>query len=282
MGTDIDQEEFDERDYARFAGRLEECLAVLAQLLNRPGFGTGPATIGAELELFLIDGAGRPLPRNQAIRAAAADPRITVELNRCNLELNASPALLAGQPFTALGGELNLLADRVAHAARDHRGRVAVIGILPTLSLADLGPVMMTDLPRYRDRSVIAPGSRSAGMRVGRMPMTATRPPWSLAAWATRSASRFSSPPSAVNGRPASNAGEALSSRLQRFSSSVTRGSATAARMAWLRGSGRPALSMRNSSSSAPMVAGPAPKPGWLSSCPSTVRHSSSRWAKRA
>jgi hypothetical protein len=79
-----------------------------------------------------------------------ADPRVTLELNRFNLELNASPALLAGRPFAALGGELNLLADRVTHAARDHGGRVAVIGILPTLSPADLGPGAMTDLPRYR------------------------------------------------------------------------------------------------------------------------------------
>ena len=150
MGTDIDHEEFDEHDYARFAQRLEECLTVLGQLLSQPGFGAGPATIGAELELFLIDSAGRPLPRNQAIRAAVADPRVTLELNRCNLELNASPALLAGRPFTALGGELNLLADRVAHAARDHGGRVAVIGILPTLIPADLDPGAMTDLSRYR------------------------------------------------------------------------------------------------------------------------------------
>ena len=150
MGTDIGKEEFDERDYARFAERLEECLAVLAQLLNRPGFGTGPATIGAELELFLIDRAGRPLPRNQAIRAAVADPRVTVELDRFNLELNASPAMLAGRPFTALGGELNLLVDRVSDAAKDHAGRPALIGILPTLSLADFGPGTMTDLPRYR------------------------------------------------------------------------------------------------------------------------------------
>src|SRR5215471_2816371 len=150
MGTDIDQEEFDERDYARFAGRLEECLTVLGQLLERPGFGTGPATIGAELELFLIDAAARALPRNQAIRAAVADPRVTLELNRCNLELNASPAVLAGRPFTALGGELNLLADQVAHAARDHGGRVALIGILPTLGLVDLRPAMMTDVPRYQ------------------------------------------------------------------------------------------------------------------------------------
>ena len=97
MGTDIDHEEFDEHDYARFAQRLEECLTVLGQLLNQPGFGVGPTTIGAELELFLIDSAGRPLPRNQAIRAAVADPRVTLELNRCNLDLNASPALLAGR-----------------------------------------------------------------------------------------------------------------------------------------------------------------------------------------
>lgn len=150
MGTDIDQEEFDERDYARFAERLEQCLSTLGQLLERPGFGAGPATIGAELELFLVDGAARPLPHNQAIRAAVADPRVTVELDRFNLELNASPAVLAGRPFAALGGELNVLLDRVASAAKDHAGRPAIIGILPTLRVADLGPGVMSDVPRYR------------------------------------------------------------------------------------------------------------------------------------
>jgi hypothetical protein len=59
MGTDIDKEESDERDYPCFAERLEECLSVLVQLLNRPGFGAGRATIGTELEQFLIDGAAR-------------------------------------------------------------------------------------------------------------------------------------------------------------------------------------------------------------------------------
>jgi gamma-glutamyl:cysteine ligase YbdK (ATP-grasp superfamily) len=150
MGTDIAREEFDERDYSRFRERLECCLSELGQLLERPGFGVGPATIGAELELFLVDAAARPLPHNQAIRAAAADSRVTVELGRFNLELNASPALLAGRPFAALGDELSLLLDRLAHAAGDRGGRLALIGILPTLSNADLGPGMMTDMPRYR------------------------------------------------------------------------------------------------------------------------------------
>jgi hypothetical protein len=150
MGTDIDQEAFDERDYPRFAERLEEGLSALGQLLDRPGFGAGPATVGAELELFLVDGTARPLPRNQDVCAAVADPRVTVELNRFNLELNASPVLLAGRPFAALGGELNVLLDHVAGAAKDHAGRLALIGILPTLSQADLGPGMMTDTRRYR------------------------------------------------------------------------------------------------------------------------------------
>jgi len=39
-------------------GRLDECLVALGRLLQRPGFGTGPATVGAELELFLVDGQG--------------------------------------------------------------------------------------------------------------------------------------------------------------------------------------------------------------------------------
>jgi len=150
MGIEIDQEVFDERDYLRFAERLGECLCVLAQLLERRGFGVGPVTIGAELELFLIDGAGRPLPRNEAVRSAAADPRVTIELNQFNLELNASPTPLPGRPFSALGGELNLLLDHVATVARHYEGWPALIGILPTLTRADLGPGMMSDAPRYR------------------------------------------------------------------------------------------------------------------------------------
>ncbi len=102
MGRDIDTDEFDERDYAVFRDRLNTSLQVLGPLLERPGFGVGPATIGAELELVLVDGEGLPLAENKAIHAAVADPRVTFELHKFNLELNASPTLLAGQPFRTL------------------------------------------------------------------------------------------------------------------------------------------------------------------------------------
>jgi hypothetical protein len=150
MGEGIERETFEEADYARFGERLTQCLTTLGRLLERPGFGVGPATLGAELELFLVGGAARPLPLNQAVRAAAGDPRVTVELDRFNLELNTTPTLLTGRPFTVLGEELGLLLGRVADAARAYGGRLALIGILPTLRHADLHAGAISDLPRYR------------------------------------------------------------------------------------------------------------------------------------
>ena len=150
MGKDIDRETFDQLDYTRFQQRLQQCLSTLGRLLQRPGFGVGPATLGAELELFLVDDAARPRLRNQAVRAAAADPRVNLELDRFNLELNATPTPLAGRPFAVLGEELRLLLEHVADAARAHGGRPALIGILPTLGHADLHPGVISDVPRYR------------------------------------------------------------------------------------------------------------------------------------
>jgi hypothetical protein len=149
MGKDIVKATFDESEYRLFRERLEESLALLGEVIRQPGFGVGPVTIGAELELALVNGEGRPLPYNEAIRADIGDSRITLELNRFNLELNASPVPLAGRPFAALGNELSMLLGLVTEAAAALGGRPAVIGILPTLTSADLSQAMITDAARY-------------------------------------------------------------------------------------------------------------------------------------
>jgi hypothetical protein len=74
MGLSIDRERFDPVDYRRFERRLDECLLALGRLLGRPGFGVGPTTVGAELELFLVDAQGRALPRNQEVRGGDGRP----------------------------------------------------------------------------------------------------------------------------------------------------------------------------------------------------------------
>src|SRR5262249_5361846 len=84
------------------------------------------------------------------VLAQTVDPRVTVEIDRFNLECNTRPGPLAGRPFSMLSQELSGALDEVSRAAATQGGRVATIGILPTLRQSDLGPGAMTDLPRYR------------------------------------------------------------------------------------------------------------------------------------
>jgi hypothetical protein len=99
VSQDIPREDFSEADYARFSERLEESLEAMATVLARPGFGAGPTTLGAELEVAVIDEVGRPLPVNRAVLAGALDPRISLEIDRFNLEINTRPVPLAGCAF---------------------------------------------------------------------------------------------------------------------------------------------------------------------------------------
>ncbi len=166
MGLAIDREHFGEDDFQRFAERLEASLVALRGLLDRPSFGGGPASLGAELELFLIDARGRPLPRNDAVLAETVDPRVTVELDRFNLECNLRPAPLAGRPFDALAREIHDALGEVRRAAHRQGGRIAMIGILPTLRAEDLQSASMSDMPRYRALSAALQRLRLEPFRV--------------------------------------------------------------------------------------------------------------------
>lgn len=157
MGLDIDREHFDDRDRARFQVKLAQELAALEALLQRSGFGVGPLSIGAELEVSLVDGAGTPLPINRTVLAATLDPNVTLELDRFNLEINTQPVALAGRPFAALGEELTRGLDAIGGAAADHGGHVVAIGILPTLAASDLTSAALSDSRRFR--------ALSAGLR---------------------------------------------------------------------------------------------------------------------
>ncbi|QRK09120.1 glutamate--cysteine ligase [Archangium violaceum] len=166
MGLQIHKETFDAEDHERFARRLAESLEVLRTVLERPGFGVGPRTIGAELEMFLVDAAGFPLPVNRQVLSQTVDPRVTVEIDRFNLEVNLRPGPLAGRPFTALREEFESALAEVRRAAATQGARVAVTGILPTLREADLGSASLTGMPRYRALSAAIRNRRQEPLRV--------------------------------------------------------------------------------------------------------------------
>jgi len=150
MGFEIERECFEESDYDRFSEKLRSSLAALGHMLRRPSFGVGPTTIGAELELHLVGKDGRPAPVNRAVLAAALDERVTLEMNRYNLEINARPVPLSGRPFEKMAAELADTLGVARAAAREHGADTVMIGILPTLTEADLRSSALTDRCRYR------------------------------------------------------------------------------------------------------------------------------------
>lgn len=150
MGLAIDRDQFDEADYHAFAARVRQNLDALRALLQRPGFGVGAPSLGAELEMYIIDSEGYPAPINDRLIDACGDPQLQPELNRFNLEYNLSAVAAAGNPFSALQAEMTAALGRLNQTASAYGARVVPIGILPTLRRQDLAPQAMTDIPRYR------------------------------------------------------------------------------------------------------------------------------------
>lgn len=150
MAQGIDREQFTNDEYAHFQSRLRENLAALRLVLARPGFGDGATTLGAELELCIVDDCGRAKGVNREILKEHIDPHLTLELNKFNLEYNLTPVAADGMPFTALEQELTLALASINATAQALGARVIPIGILPTLTPDDVARTALTDFPRYR------------------------------------------------------------------------------------------------------------------------------------
>ncbi len=150
MGIEIDSDHFDEIDFARFRERLRAGLTTLEEVLARPGFGEGPRTLGAELELFLIGDRAQPLPVSRQVVRDAEDPQVTPEMGVYTIELSTPPVALADRPFTALGTRMREAMGGIRARAAKYGARAVPISILPTLDREHFGPGSITDLPRYR------------------------------------------------------------------------------------------------------------------------------------
>jgi gamma-glutamyl:cysteine ligase YbdK (ATP-grasp superfamily) len=149
MGIEINQRAFSSGDHDRFGERLESQLSTLAGLLKKPGFGQGAQTLGAELELYIVDEDGHPAHLNQELLASLQDPQLTLELNRYNLEFNLSPQHFADKGLYATEQEMLEKIAALSQVADSHRASIVPIGILPTLESGHFGRHALTDRVRY-------------------------------------------------------------------------------------------------------------------------------------
>jgi hypothetical protein len=149
MGQNIPTPIFTPGCYDAFASKVRQELEVLRQLLNTPGFGEGAASVGAELEFYIVDQYGRASSINQDLLELSTSDQWQPELNQFNIEYNLKPQPLAGSPFSRFTDEVTPAITQMNTHAQAFNSRLVPIGILPTLSRADVGTDSMTSLPRY-------------------------------------------------------------------------------------------------------------------------------------
>ncbi|MEP7344443.1 MAG: glutamate--cysteine ligase [Gemmatimonadaceae bacterium] len=149
MARPIDRTTFEDAEYDAFGVRLESNLRALRGLLSRPGFGEGDVSLGAELEMSIVDRHARALGVNREVLARSNDPRLALELDHFNLEYNLTPVCARGHPFARLEAEAASALNETNRLAGPLGGRIVPIGILPTLTEEDLEIGALTDEPRY-------------------------------------------------------------------------------------------------------------------------------------
>jgi CBS domain-containing protein len=149
MGEQNVQLNKDESTHQAFMKSLLGEVHALEAMLNSALIESGVHRIGAEQEMFLIDRAHKPATRALEILEVIDDPRFTHELGLFNLEANLAPLDLGGDCLSRLEAE----AQEIYRHARETAARfdcdIALVGILPTLTKANLGLESMVPTPRY-------------------------------------------------------------------------------------------------------------------------------------
>jgi gamma-glutamyl:cysteine ligase YbdK (ATP-grasp superfamily) len=151
MGRDVAAVAITKEDRRLYREKIRRCLEALSAMLRDDRFEDDRASIGMEVELNLVDEAGRPAMRNAAVLESIADPDSwATELAQFNIEINLPPGSLAGKSLAMLEQDIR---DNLNHAdgrARGAGAELMMIGILPTLRESDLSEATLSANPRYK------------------------------------------------------------------------------------------------------------------------------------
>lgn len=149
MGDQNINRYLDETELRRFSYALLRDLRALEYMLANNLIESGKRRIGAEQEMFLIDQYWHPAMIGVEALAQINDHHYTSELTKFNLEFNLDPLPFEGKSISVMEKQLNDLLNMGRKTLNDLKASPILIGILPTITLADLSLDNLTPSPRY-------------------------------------------------------------------------------------------------------------------------------------
>jgi len=154
MGEEISQDHFDQQDFDRFNQRLLEETSFVRSLFERQAFDSSSRKLGYELELCLVDAQGHPSKVNQQVLDSCANPLLTMELAKFNLEINGNPFPVNADVLNRMDADLSELYLQVQQKAMGLGAHTVLFGVLPSLHRQHLNSDnYMSEQHRYNQLS---------------------------------------------------------------------------------------------------------------------------------
>lgn len=150
MGQEIARSHFNKQDFQIFNSHLRAETALVQQWFEEQRFAAEPSIGGFEIEAWLIDDKGLPVPINQQFLERLDNPLVVPELSVFNVELNTEPRKLHGDTLARMHSALEQLWNLCNQTAADFDSSLLMIGILPTVREQNLKVTNMSQKVRYR------------------------------------------------------------------------------------------------------------------------------------
>lgn len=150
MGSEVTQRFFEAEDFSRFRELLDEETALLKKMFDEDAFSKRGNVAGFELEAWLVDSAGDPLPDNERFLNELNNILVVPELAKFNIEINGSPCQLTGKAFSRLHEELTATWELCRKTAASLDCQVLTIGTLPTAKAEVFVDANMSEMLRYK------------------------------------------------------------------------------------------------------------------------------------
>ena len=136
-------------DKSNYIHHLVNDVEALDQMIREGVIEKSPIRIGAEQEFCLINNEFKASHNSLEVLKEINDEHFTTEIGNYNLEINLDPLELKDDCFSVLANQLKGYIEKAKNAAAKKNTKILLTGILPTLTLKEIGDENMTPIQRY-------------------------------------------------------------------------------------------------------------------------------------
>ncbi|MGB5420319.1 CBS domain-containing protein, partial [Algibacter sp.] len=137
------------KDRANYVHHLLNDIEALDLMIEKNMIEEKPLRIGAEQEFCMVNNEFLPESKSLELLEDINDEHFTTEIGNYNLELNLDTFELGGDCFSKLHEQLESYLNKAKKIAAKKDIKIVLTGILPSLSVNNVGEDNMTDVERY-------------------------------------------------------------------------------------------------------------------------------------